>query len=198
MVNDTLDEREFELINIIGAEIGANQRRLSRLMDLSLGMTNMLIRRLIAKGFIRIEQLNKRKVQYLLTPKGFSEKMHKSVRYTLKTINSIGLIKNGVKEVLLNLYAQGARNFFIVGTADLISMVEMTLREFNKPECTLTVLKSIPQTQINGVLLIARENVKDENLVLNSYVDLITELAKKNHLMTVPDPSVAAPATMES
>ena len=43
MPKEVLDEREFELINIIGAEIGANQRRLSRLMDLSLGMTNMLL-----------------------------------------------------------------------------------------------------------------------------------------------------------
>lgn len=194
MVNDTLDEREFELINIIGAEIGANQRRLSRLMDLSLGMTNMLIRRLIAKGFIRIEQLNKRKVQYLLTPKGFSEKMHKSVRYTLKTINSIGLIKNGVKEILLDLYARGVRDFSILGNPDLISLVEMTFKELNKTDCTVTVLKTIPRTPIAGVLLTARENLEDGNPVLQNHMDLIKELAKKSHTLPVsndPDPAVS-------
>jgi len=52
MSQDTLDEREFELINIVGAELSSNQRDLSRHMDLSLGMTNILIRRLISKGYI--------------------------------------------------------------------------------------------------------------------------------------------------
>ena len=61
MPPDTLNEREFELVNIIGAELGSNQRDLSRHLDLSLGTTNMLIQRLIAKGYIRIKQLNKRK-----------------------------------------------------------------------------------------------------------------------------------------
>ncbi|GEM_PF-581472 len=192
MVNDTLDEREFELINIIGAEIGANQRRLSRLMDLSLGMTNMLIRRLIAKGFIRIEQLNKRKVQYILTPKGFAEKMHKSVRYTLKTINSIGLIKNGVKEILLDLYARGVRDFFVFGNPDLISLVEMTFRELNKADCIVVVLKTIPQTPIAGVLLTARENLEDGNPALQNHVDLIKELAKKGHALPAVNDSDSA------
>jgi len=74
MGKEVLDEREFELVNIIGGDLGANQRDLSRQMSLSLGMTNMLIRRLVSKGFIRISQLNKRKVKYILTPKGFAEK----------------------------------------------------------------------------------------------------------------------------
>ena len=47
----------------------------------------------LTKDTSRINQLNKKKVEYLLTPKGFSEKMRKSVRYTIKTICSIGLIK---------------------------------------------------------------------------------------------------------
>ena len=75
MPKDVLDEREFELINIIGADLGSNQRDLSRHLDLSLGLTNMLVRRLVTKGLIRISQLNKRKVQYVLTAKGFAEKI---------------------------------------------------------------------------------------------------------------------------
>ena len=94
---DSLNEREFELVNIVGAELGANQRDLSKKMDISLGMTNMLIRRLVSKGYIRIRQLNKKKTQYILTPKGFTEKYLKSVRYTLKTIRSIGLNSKSIK-----------------------------------------------------------------------------------------------------
>ena len=178
MSKEVLDEREFELINIIGAEIGANQRHLSRLMDLSLGMTNMLIRRLIAKGFIRIEQLNKRKVQYILTPQGFSEKMRKSVKYTLKTINSIGLIKNRVKEILLGLYQSGVRNFYIIGRHDLSMLVEMVVKEIDWKDCSFHVLNEVPSSAANGLLLICAEDIKQELLVLHNYIGLIQEIAK--------------------
>ena len=83
MSPDNLNEREFELINIVGGDLAANQRDLSRRMNLSLGMTNMLLRRLITKGYIRIKQLDRRKVEYILTPKGFSEKMRKSLIMTV-------------------------------------------------------------------------------------------------------------------
>ncbi len=181
MSKEVLDEREFELINIVGAEIGANQRRLSRLMDLSLGMTNMLIRRLISKGLIRIEQLNKRKVQYLLTPQGFAEKMRKSVNYTLKTINSIGLIKARVQAILLDLHKDGTRDFFIVGKSDLSILIEMVAKEVPLKDCSFCILDEIPLSAIQGTLLICKENVPEDNLFLHNHVDLIRELAKKNH-----------------
>ena len=172
-----MDEREFELINIIGAEIGVNQRRLSHLTDHSLGMTNMLIRRLITKGLIRIEQLNKRKVQYILTPKGFSEKMRKSIKYTLKTINSIGLIKTRVKEILLRLYKDGVKDFYIIGKSDLSTLIEVVAREIPLQDCSFCMLDEPPQTQIKGTLLICKENINDGSLAINNYVDLIKEIA---------------------
>src|SRR5271154_7411512 len=100
MDNNSLNEHEFELVNIIGAQLAANQRDLSYQMNLSLGMTNMVLRRLVTKGYIRIKQLDRRKVEYILTPKGFAEKMRKSVKYTLKTISSIGLIKKQLLEIV--------------------------------------------------------------------------------------------------
>ena len=184
MTKDILDEREFELINILGADLGANQRDLSRLMNLSLGMVNMLIRRLLAKGLIRIEQLNKRKVQYILTPRGFSEKMRKSIKYTLKTINSIGLIKARVKEILLNLYENGARDFFVVGESDLCTLIKMVAKEVPLKDCSFYILDEIPQTEIKGVLLICKENVDENSVALHNQVDLIRELAKGNHYST--------------
>ena len=180
MAKQVSDEREFELINILGTPLGANQRDLSRLMDLSLGMTNMLIRRLIAKGFLRIEQLNKRKVKYLLTPKGFAEKMRKSIKYTLKTVNSIGLIKNRIKEVLLDLYKSGVRTFYILGKNDLSMLVEMVIKEIDWQDCSFHILEEIPSSKVNGVLLICRENVNGASLVVHNYIDLIQEIAKNN------------------
>ena len=175
-----MDEREFELINILGADLGSNQREISRHMNLSLGMINMLIRRLIAKGYIRIEQLNKRKVQYILTPKGFSEKMRKSVKYTMKTISSIGLIKNRVKGILLDLYKGGTRDFHFFGNPDICLLVEMIFREVFTEGCTFHILKEIPREEITGTLLICKERVDEADFRHHKNVNLIEEIAKEH------------------
>ncbi len=137
MKKELLDEREFELINILGKSLTPNQREISSHMNLSLGMVNMLLRRLVAKGFIRIEQLNQKKVQYLLTPKGFAEKMQKSVKYTMNTIHSISLIREQLKTIVLRVKETGCREFLILGDSDLTVLLEMAFKEHFKADYIL-------------------------------------------------------------
>ncbi len=176
---DSLDEREFELVNIVGAELGANQRVLSKQLDISLGMTNMLIRRLVSKGYIRIRQLNKKKTQYILTPKGFAEKYQKSIRYTLKTIRSIGLIRNQLNIVIQRLYQDGERVFFILGSSDLAELVEMSLRQPQWEGVQFSRVEAI-SGHPEGVILICREQVEAVPSTPGRYVDLLKELASQN------------------
>jgi len=183
MSNDMLNEREFELVNIVGAALASNQRDLSRHMALSLGMTNMLIRRLISKGYIRIKQLDKRKVEYALTPKGFSEKMKKSVNYTMKTINSIGLIRNKIKEILKGLYDSGTRKFYVLGESDLVVLTEMVFRSICADECELVHIKEMPQEKVDGIILICKEDVEDNHLNDENQINVLKELAKDAFLI---------------
>lgn len=185
MANEFLDEREFELINIIGKEIGSNQRDLSRHMNLSLGMVNMLIRRLIAKGLIRINQLDKRKVEYLLTPRGFTEKMRKSVKYTLNTLNSIGLIKDRLKSIIEEQYAAGHRQFFIYSEADLTILIERAFNELNLTDIRFLVVSDLESVPQEGLLFVGKEkvNLKSHNGLL--VVDLIAEIAKETKLENI-------------
>ena len=160
MPPDILNERDFELINIVGGQLASNQRDFSRHMNLSLGMTNMLLRRLVTKGYIRIKQLDRRKVEYILTPKGFAEKMRKSVNYTLKTINSIGLIKKNVLGILKDFYVNGVRKFYVLGESDLGGLIEMAIRENFKQDCILAHVQEISPAMKDGVVLICREEVQ--------------------------------------
>ena len=183
MPQEVLNEPEFELVNIVGAELAVNQRDLSRQMNVSLGMTNMLLRRLIAKGYIRIQQLNQRKVQYLLTPKGFAEKMRKSVKYTLKTINSISLIKNRLRDIILKLHGQGVREFGILGVSDFALLIEMAVQELGLGDCRLHYINQWSGQISSGVLLICKEDVVVEGTHSLQTVNLVHELSKDNLLL---------------
>lgn len=176
---DSLNEREFELVNIIGAQLGSNQRDLSRRMALSLGMVNMLIRRLISKGYIRIEQLNKRKVKYILTPNGFAEKMRKSVKYTFKTVVSIRLLKERIKKVITQLYhEEGHRHFTVLGKSDFALLINMVFDEMGLSDHKIIYVDTLPLEEIKGVLVICKENVDMDAHCFTRMVDLVHELAK--------------------
>lgn len=177
MTKDPLNEREFELINIVGAKLANNQRALSAHMDLSLGTINMLVKRLISKGYIRIKQLNEKKVQYILTPKGFAEKMQKSVKYTVKTIKSIGVIREHIRCLIQQYYDQGFRDFNVLGRSDLALLIDIIFRDLDYKD---TTLKYINNNQINGrgLLLVCKEDIELDQFKYDHVVDLITELAK--------------------
>jgi len=179
---DSLNEREFELINIVGSQLAANQRDISHHMKLSLGMTNMVLKRLITKGYIRIKQLDRRKVQYMLTPKGFAEKMQKSVKYTLKTINSIALIKKRLLVLLKAVYDDGVRTFYIWGGADLAGLIEITLNENFPHNFKLVHIEAMPQDSIEGAVLICREDFAAPGAGVR-VVNVIEELAKDQALL---------------
>ncbi len=172
-----MDENEFELINIIGSQLVENQRDISRQMDLSLGMTNMLIHRLLTKGYIRIKQLNKKKVEYILTPKGFAEKMQKSIKYTMKTINSIGLIKKTLTDVLVKAHGEGHRKFYILGESDLAGLIEIVLKEKFNTGYEVVHVREVTAVLSDGVVLICQEGVATELAGVKT-IDLIHELAK--------------------
>ncbi len=157
MPPESLSEREFELINIVGAQLATNQRDLSRTMDLSLGAINMLLRRLVAKGYIRVEQLNNRKVKYLLTPQGFSEKLRKSVNYTVKTIQSISLIKQRLRTIVRQLVGAGQRHFFIFGRSDFSLLVEHVLKEELADQADIKFIDAVPSEALTGVVLICTD-----------------------------------------
>lgn len=176
---DPLNEREFELINIIGAKLGANQRDLSKKLEMSLGTTNLLIRRLIAKGYIRIRQLNKKKTQYILTPKGFSEKYRKSVNYTFKTIRSIGLIRRQIDAVIDNLYTKGERDFCIVGSSDLVELVEVALLSPSRKGVKVARHVHVPDNVNGSLILICREKEDAPARVAERCIDMVVELAKQ-------------------
>ncbi|MCK5214162.1 MAG: winged helix-turn-helix transcriptional regulator [Candidatus Omnitrophica bacterium] len=186
MPNNTLDEREFELINIIGAEMAFSQRDLSQKINLSLGATNMLIRRLISKGYIRLRQLDNRKVSYILTPKGFMEKTRKAVKYTLKTINSLGLIKGGIKDIVSKLYDNGIRSFIVVGKSDFATVIEIVFKELNLNDYHIEYVDVVPVKKVEGIVLICKEDVTEADYGFDNAVNLVQELARDiyviNHL----------------
>src|SRR5687767_5206385 len=97
-VTGALPAKEFSLIQEIARKPLQTQRQLSQSTGLSLGMTNILLKRLARKGYIKIKHLDWKRTQYLLTVKGLLEKTRKSYAYALYAINQFRLIRERIRD----------------------------------------------------------------------------------------------------
>ncbi len=81
------EELGYKVLKILEEEPEISQRKLSKRLNISLGMINYLIKELTKKGLVKVENFKKNKnklsYRYLLTPKGVEEKL-KLTYYFLK------------------------------------------------------------------------------------------------------------------
>src|SRR5271157_2861065 len=127
-----VSEKEFAVINEIFNNHLPDQRTIASRAGISLGLTNLIIKRLIGKGYVKAKQLNKKKIQYLLTPKGFSEKASKSYNFTLKTIEMLKSVRERIQGLLQQKYNEGFSEFTISGVGDILHLCELAIKQLNK------------------------------------------------------------------
>ncbi|MCK5535109.1 winged helix-turn-helix transcriptional regulator [bacterium] len=159
-------EKELKIINEIDKDLNVTQREISKNSGMSLGITNIILKKLINKGYVKVKQLNKKKVQYFLTPKGFTEKAKKSYYYTLKTMEILKTMKLKIQAVVLKEYKKGHIKFIIYGKGELAWLVEIAIRDLGKQD-----------------LVCARINGKDEiALQERDTIILLTEQNRTNDI----------------
>ncbi|MBW2023016.1 MAG: winged helix-turn-helix transcriptional regulator, partial [Deltaproteobacteria bacterium] len=72
-----MDNEDIHILRLMG-EIERNgsfsQRELARRLNISLGLVNRFIKRLVNKGYFKVKTLPRNRVKYFLTPKGLARK----------------------------------------------------------------------------------------------------------------------------
>lgn len=113
-MKSALPQKEYTLIEAISQESSLTQRELSQNTGLSLGMTNILLKKLINKGYIKVKHLDWKRTQYLLTMKGMMEMSRKSYSYALHTLNQFRVIRKSMRAIIMQEYKKGTRRAFVI------------------------------------------------------------------------------------
>jgi DNA-binding MarR family transcriptional regulator len=82
------DQHSYHILSEIHSGKPLSQRSLSRELGIALGLTNLLIKRLVKKGYVKTTNaIRGGRVQYLLTRRGIAEKTRLSIAYLENTIH---------------------------------------------------------------------------------------------------------------
>ena len=76
-----IDIRTLKILEEIENDHTPSQRDLSKKLNISLGLVNSFVKRLVQKGYLKITTIPKNRVKYILTPKGAAEKTRLTYQY---------------------------------------------------------------------------------------------------------------------
>jgi DNA-binding MarR family transcriptional regulator len=130
-------ERELGILTAIGDGTPLTQRQLSARLGLALGLTNLYIRRLTRKGYVKVRMLGARQVRYLLTPKGMAEKTRLTYDYVASSLRAYGQARRALASALSHLAAADDVRIGLYGRGEAAELAYITLRQLNVDICAV-------------------------------------------------------------
>ena len=125
------DIRELNLLQELEKNPIVSQRELSNKFGIALGLTNACLRRMARRGWIRIMNLDHRRIGYYLTPKGLAEKTKLTLHLISWTVKHYGTLKDRIAVRLLEMQEVGVERVVFYGVSDEMEIAFVTLQGVN-------------------------------------------------------------------
>jgi len=127
------DEYAHQILELIGSNPVITQRSLSREVGVALGLTNLLVRRMVKRGFVRVVRVKPRRLRYLVTPAGLAEKARMSQSSWQRSVARYRSVRDRTRAALLRHSAQwsaagGSVRLVFVGGGEVAEIVYVCLQ----------------------------------------------------------------------
>ena len=127
-------ERDLEILTAIGEGRPVTQRALAQRLGVALGLTNLYVKRLARKGFIKITEFPskpaaRKRLRYVLTPKGLLEKTRLTYDYMTDSLGVYRRTRATLRETLSHLPGDGAKRVVLYGIGEAAELAYITLKE---------------------------------------------------------------------
>jgi len=142
-----MQDNEILILEELEKNSNITQRDLSEKTGLSLGMVNILLKKFIKKGFVKLERLNSKSFRYILTPEGFKEKSKKTIEYMKIYYRRTLLIKQNIERIIQR-YGRN-RTYVLFGKdKEMKEIIEGILKELRVKYLTENDLEKIKSTNV--------------------------------------------------
>lgn len=98
-------------------------------LGIALGLTNLYVKRLARKGYIKCVSVRSNRIRYLITPKGIAAKARLTYEFVDHSLKLYGQARTHLRLVLARQVAEAHRRFAIYGTSEAAELAYISLRE---------------------------------------------------------------------
>jgi len=121
--------RELSLLENIENDPDVNQSTLATQLGVAVGTVNWHLKRLIAKGYVKVKRAERKKLRYIITPEGIAMRARLAVDYVEHSFSLYRKTRQRVNEHLKAVEAAGCKQVRILGKGDVADICRLTCLE---------------------------------------------------------------------
>src|SRR5688572_8958942 len=125
---DVESRRDLQLLETLEHEATITQRTLSGRLGIALGLTNLYLKRLIRKGYVKCVTVSPNRLVYSLTPKGMARKARLTYEFMKYSLDFYRDARQHLRRSLGQAVGQ-QKQVAIYGTGDAAELVFLLIRE---------------------------------------------------------------------
>jgi len=120
--------RDLKLLEEVEKDSRVTQRGLATKLGIALGLTNIYLRRLVRKGYIKCVNVQSNRITYLITPRGIAEKARLTYEFMDYSLHLYGEVRQHLRTTLAQCAAADKR-VAIYGRGEAAELAYLSLRE---------------------------------------------------------------------
>ena len=125
---DVESRRDLQLLEALEQEAIITQRTLATRLGIALGLTNLYLKRLIRKGYVKCVTVSPNRLVYSLTPRGVARKARLTYEFMKYSLDFYRDARQHLRRSLAGAVARQNR-VAIYGTGDAAELVFLLLRD---------------------------------------------------------------------
>ena len=120
--------RDLKMLEAVEQDSRITQRSLAGKLGIALGLTNIYLKRLVRKGYIKCVNVQSNRLTYLITPRGIVEKARLTYEFMDYSLHLYGDVRQRLRMVLQASAAAG-RRVAIYGRGEAAELAYLSLKE---------------------------------------------------------------------
>ena len=125
---DLESRRDLQLLEALDQDNTVTQRTLAMRLGIALGLTNLYLKRLVRKGYVKCATVPPNRLIYSLTPRGVARKARLTYEFMKYSLDFYRDARRHLRGTLLPVAAQKQR-VAIYGTGDAAELVFLLLKD---------------------------------------------------------------------
>lgn len=126
---DVEDQRNLQALEAIAEDSHITQRTLATRLGMALGLTNLYLRRLVRKGYVKSVNVQSNRLRYLLTPTGLAEKTRLTYEFMEYSLFLYAQVRQHLRTVLERAARENRRRVALYGTGEAAELAYLSITE---------------------------------------------------------------------
>src|SRR5512138_3737410 len=122
-------DRELTLLEQVERDPDVNQSVLASQLGVAVGTVNWHLKRLIAKGYVKVQRAERKKLRYIITPEGIALRARLTIDFIERSFDLYHKTRQRVKDHLAAVRTAGYNRVRIRGDGDVADICRLSCLE---------------------------------------------------------------------